>query len=118
MAQLPDRAEIDATCKVIDDHAQSIYTWQYERTRPQLVTLYNKAAQSQWVSVTDLDWSTDVDPESLVDLDAPEPPADARGHQDARVDRSPPGEMPNWCSWASRCSRRCSASSCTASRAP
>jgi hypothetical protein len=69
--QLPNRTQIDATCKVIDDHAQSIYTWQYDRTRPQLVTLYNKAAQSQWVSVTDLDWSTDVDPESLVDLDAP-----------------------------------------------
>ncbi|HEY5109296.1 MAG TPA: ferritin-like domain-containing protein [Acidimicrobiales bacterium] len=68
---LPERAEVDATCKVIDDHCQSIYTWQYDRTRPQLVTLYNKAAQSQWASVTDLDWSTDVDPESLVDLDAP-----------------------------------------------
>jgi hypothetical protein len=26
---------------------------------------------SQWNSVTDLDWSTDVDPESLVDLDSP-----------------------------------------------
>ena len=69
--QLPDRAEIDATCKVIDDNCQSIYTWQYERTRPQLVTLYNKAAQSQWASVTDLDWSIEVDPESLIDLDAP-----------------------------------------------
>src|SRR5665213_700505 len=69
--QLPDRDEIDATFKLIDDHSQSIYTWQYDRTRPQLVTLYNKAAQSQWASVTDLDWSTAVDPESLVDLDAP-----------------------------------------------
>src|SRR5665213_3023917 len=69
--QLPDRDEIDATFKLIDDHSQSIYTWQYDRTRPQLVTLYNKAAQSQWVSVTDLDWSTEVDPESLIDLEAP-----------------------------------------------
>ncbi len=68
---VPDRPEIDATCKVIEDNCQSIYTWQYERTRPQLVTLYNKAAQSQWASVTDLDWSIEVDPESLVDLDAP-----------------------------------------------
>jgi len=68
---LPGRDEMGAACKVIDDHCQSIYTWQYERTRPQLVTLYNKAAQSQWASVTDLDWSTEVDPESLVDLDAP-----------------------------------------------
>jgi hypothetical protein len=70
-APLPDRSEIDATCKVIDDHCQSIYTWQYERTRPQLVTLYNKATASQWSGVTDLDWSTEVDPGSLVDLDAP-----------------------------------------------
>ncbi len=69
-APLPDRAEIDATCKVIDDNCQSIYTWRYERTRPQLVSLYNKAAQSQWASVTDLDWSIGVDPEALVDRDA------------------------------------------------
>jgi len=69
--QLPERAEMDATFKLIDDHSQSIYTWQYERTRPQLVTLYDKAARSQWVSVTDLDWSTEVDPESLIDLEAP-----------------------------------------------
>ena len=69
--QLPGRSEIDATCKVIDDHCQSIYTWQYDRTRPQLVSLYNKAAQSQWASVTDLDWSTEVDPEALVHRDAP-----------------------------------------------
>ncbi len=68
---VPDRAEVDATCKVIDDHCRSIYTWRYERTRPQLVSLYNKAARSQWASVTDLDWSTDVDPESLVDHDSP-----------------------------------------------
>ena len=68
---LPAREEIGATCKLIDDHCQSIYTWQYERSRPQLVTLYNKAAESQWASVTDLDWSTDVDPEALVDPEAP-----------------------------------------------
>ena len=69
--QLPDRAEIDSACKLIDDNCQSIYTWRYERERPQLVTLYEKAAHSQWVGSTDLDWSTDVDPESLVDLEAP-----------------------------------------------
>jgi hypothetical protein len=68
---LPDDGEVVATCKLIEDNCQSIYTWQYERSRPQLVALYNKAAQSQWASVTDLDWSIDVDPEALVDLDAP-----------------------------------------------
>jgi hypothetical protein len=30
------------------------------------VNLYNKAAASQWNSVTDLDWATDVDPERIV----------------------------------------------------
>ena len=68
--ELPQPEELEDTFKVIDDHCERIYTWKYERSRPQLVTLYNKAAQSQWASVTDLDWSTDVDPESLVDLEA------------------------------------------------
>ena len=58
---LPDRGVVDATVKLIDDHAPSIYTWSYERERPQLVALYNKANASQWNSVTELDWDTDVD---------------------------------------------------------
>jgi hypothetical protein len=70
VTDLPSQSEQDATFKVIEDHCERIYTWDYERSRPQLVTLYNKAAQSQWASVTDLDWSTPVDPESLVSLDA------------------------------------------------
>jgi hypothetical protein len=43
-----------------------IYAWNYARERDQLVTLYNKGVSSQWSSVTDLDWDTDVDPEALV----------------------------------------------------
>ena len=65
-APLPDRAEVDATIKVITDHADRVFLWDYERSRDQLVTLYNKAMASQWSSVTELDWSTDVDPEQLV----------------------------------------------------
>jgi hypothetical protein len=71
LPELPDRETLDDAFKVIEDHCDRIYTWNYERSRPQLVTLYNKAAQSQWASVTDLDWSTEVDPESLVDTEAP-----------------------------------------------
>ncbi|HET9689685.1 MAG TPA: ferritin-like domain-containing protein, partial [Acidimicrobiales bacterium] len=63
---LPDRAEVDATIKVITDHADRLFLWTYDRSREQLVTLYNKAMGSQWNSVTDLDWSTPVDPEELV----------------------------------------------------
>ena len=57
---------MDEAIHVIKDHADRLFLWDYERERGQLVTLYNKAMASQWSSVTDLDWSIDVDPERLV----------------------------------------------------
>jgi hypothetical protein len=62
----PSSAERDAAIKLITDNAQRVFLWDYDRSREQLVTLYNKAMASQWSSVTDLDWSTDVDPEALI----------------------------------------------------
>jgi hypothetical protein len=62
----PGRAEMDEAIHVIKDQADRLFLWDYERDRGQLVTLYNKAMSSQWSSVTDLDWSIDVDPERLV----------------------------------------------------
>jgi hypothetical protein len=67
----PSRAEMDAAIKVVHDHADRIFVWNYDRERDQLVTLYNKAMASQWNSVTELDWSTEVDPEELVNHDSP-----------------------------------------------
>src|SRR5947207_15663285 len=66
MADLPSPAEQATTIKLITDNAQRVFLWDYARDREQLVTLYNKGMASQWNSVTDLDWSTDVDPEELV----------------------------------------------------
>lgn len=63
--EAPHGVTADAVA-VITDHAERIFSWDYERSRDQLVTLYNKATTSQWSSVTDLDWSTEVDPEQLV----------------------------------------------------
>jgi hypothetical protein len=57
--------------KKIDDRAQRIFLWEYDRSREQLVTLYNRASTSQWSSVRDLDWSIDVDPERHVDMHSP-----------------------------------------------
>jgi hypothetical protein len=62
---LPSQDEVDASIKIVHDHADRIFLWNYERDRGQLVTLYNRAMASQWNSVTDLDWATDVDPERL-----------------------------------------------------
>ena len=87
---LPDQDEVDATIKIVHDHADRIFLWNYDRSRGQLVTLYNKAMSSQWNSVTELDWDTDVDPEGLVDKSTPlmQLTAAARG-----VDGSP---IKNW----------------------
>jgi hypothetical protein len=43
----------------------AIFTWDYERTRRSLGKLYEKAKTSQWNGTTDLEWSTDVDPEKV-----------------------------------------------------
>ncbi len=68
---LPSRAEVDETVKIVHDHCDRMFVWDYERSRGQLVTLYNKAMASQWNSVTELDWDTEVDPEQLIDREAP-----------------------------------------------
>src|SRR5687767_15860306 len=41
--------------------ADVAFTWDYERSRPQLSKLYEKAKTSQWNVSTDIDWSIDVD---------------------------------------------------------
>jgi hypothetical protein len=76
--------------RVVHDHADRLFSWRYERERPQLVTLYNKAAGSQWNSVTDLDWSIEVDPERVTD---DEPPLLRLTREAARLPGSP---LSNW----------------------
>src|SRR5947209_20476664 len=70
-SDLVDAHDAAAAVRVVKDHADRLFTWRYDRERPQLVTLYNKAAASQWNSVTDLDWSIEVDPERVTDIEAP-----------------------------------------------
>lgn len=68
---LPGTAAVDEAIKIVHDHADRIFLWDYDRSRDQLVTLYNKAMASQWNSVTELDWATEVDPEGLIDRNTP-----------------------------------------------
>jgi hypothetical protein len=44
--------------------ADAIFTWNYERSRPALVKLYEKAKTSQW-NADDLPWDTEVDQEKV-----------------------------------------------------
>src|SRR3954471_7502630 len=49
----------------VSAHIGTVFTWDYERSRVPLMKLYEKAKTSQWNASTDLDWSTDVDPEKI-----------------------------------------------------
>ena len=50
----------------VPDHSDALFTWDYGKgQRPALEKLYEKAKTSQWNAETDLDWSSDVDPERV-----------------------------------------------------
>src|SRR5438309_8049643 len=58
--------DVDAVSHAVKDNADAIFTWDYERTRPALGKLYEKAKTSQWNAQTDLPWETEVDQEVVV----------------------------------------------------
>ncbi len=57
--------DVDAKLHAVGASLDTIFTWDYERSRPALGKLYEKAKTSQWNVTTDLDWSIDVDQERL-----------------------------------------------------
>ncbi len=58
--------DVDAVVHAVRDNADAIFTWDYERSRPALSKLYEKAKTGQWNGETDLPWETDVDQEAVV----------------------------------------------------
>jgi hypothetical protein len=60
-----DRDDVDAVLHELELHSDVLMTWDYERSRPALVKLYEKAKGSQWNATTDLPWDTDVDLDRL-----------------------------------------------------
>ena len=61
--------EGEENVRAVRDNADAIFTWDYEKgRRPALNKLYEKAKHSQWNGETDLDWSIEVDPMQLVEL--------------------------------------------------
>ncbi|MBX3285937.1 MAG: ferritin-like domain-containing protein [Actinobacteria bacterium] len=58
------RADADEVVHAVADHADAIFTWDYEKgRRPALEKLYEKAKRAQWNGETDLDWSIEFDRE-------------------------------------------------------
>jgi len=60
--------DVDAVAHAVRSHADALFTWDYERTRPALAKLYEKAKTSQW-NANDLAWDTPVDPASVASAD-------------------------------------------------
>jgi len=59
-------SDVDEIVHTVRAHADALFTWDYERSRPALVKLYEKAKTSQWNGTTDLDWSIEVDQAQVV----------------------------------------------------
>ncbi|HMS48664.1 ferritin-like domain-containing protein [Candidatus Microthrix sp.] len=67
MSAYDDDGWADDVGRAVELNADALFTWDYERTRPALSKLYEKAKTSQWNGATDLDWSIDVDPEHVAE---------------------------------------------------
>jgi hypothetical protein len=57
--------DVHETIHAVTSAFDTTFSWDYARSRPALVKLYEKAKTSQWNASTDLDWSIDVDPEKV-----------------------------------------------------
>ena len=63
--------DVDEIIHAVEDNADAIFTWNYGKgERAKLDRLYEKAKTSQWNATTDLDWSIEVDPTNVIDLQA------------------------------------------------
>lgn len=58
--------DVDEVAHAIRSESDALFTWDYERSRPALVKLYEKAKTSQWNASTDLDWSIEVNQAEVV----------------------------------------------------
>ncbi|HXY94785.1 MAG TPA: ferritin-like domain-containing protein [Acidimicrobiia bacterium] len=56
--------DVDEVAHTVRAEADAIFTWDYERTRPALGKLYEKAKTSQW-NANDLPWDIEVDQEKV-----------------------------------------------------
>ncbi len=61
--------DVTSVIHAVQDNADAIFTWNYGKgERARLDRLYEKAKTSQWNASTDLDWSIEVDPYRVLDL--------------------------------------------------
>jgi hypothetical protein len=56
----------------VPESSETIFNWDYQVHKDQLMNLYEKSKRLQWNASTDIDWSIDVDPEQFPDFLPPE----------------------------------------------
>src|SRR3979411_1904820 len=59
-------SDVDEVQHLVQSNGDAIFTWDYDRSRPALGKLYERAKKSQWNAQPDLPWDTDVDQEHVV----------------------------------------------------
>jgi P-aminobenzoate N-oxygenase AurF len=65
LAETVGAAEQRDAIHVVRSAPEVCFTWDYDRSRPQLAKLYEKAKTSMWNVSTDIDWDIDVDPAKI-----------------------------------------------------
>src|SRR3954454_23633013 len=65
LAQTVSEAEKRELIHTVTSAPDVAFTWDYERSRPHLAKLYEKAKTAQWNVSTDIDWDIDVDPAKI-----------------------------------------------------
>ncbi len=107
--------DVDEIEHAVHANADAIFTWDYERSRPALGKLYEKAKKSQW-NANDLPWEIDVDQEKV---SAREPEPERVQPRPRLVEHAVQGLGRQGVDPSSASSRRTGPcrSSCTASRA-
>ena len=71
--------DVDAVVHAVRSNSDAIFTWDYERTRPALGKLYEKAKTSQW-NANDLPWDTVVDQAAVVEANRAQNAGIFEGH--------------------------------------
>ena len=56
----------------VPETSETLFNWEYDIHKEQLMNLYEKSKRLQWNAATDIDWSISVDPEEFPDFMPPE----------------------------------------------
>ena len=59
---------IEQSCEAVRLDMDALFTWDYTHDDPKLVSLYEKAKSAQWNAATDVDWSIEVDPSQVDEI--------------------------------------------------